>query len=516
MAIRSTSVFVGLFALFVVGTFLYQFGGFVDRAVPALVDDHDIIYPLGPSPTASLIDTWNDLKATDEYQELVKHGEAARFRPAHYPLKSLQIYLFGDNIRLWYLANFTVYAGTAIALFWLTLETFGIASAVVFGVFYFAHPAWSDILPRLGPVEIDCILFGAILIWLLWRGIRDHSLTCMVSAIPAAIFFGALKEVNSVFLIAVGGLVLVSGALVRHRRMMLGGLIALCSGLIVLVVFLHLTSGAASGLVPFDAPLRSYLRHAVRDRTFWLTFVLIGLLIWVAKAKAEGLVKIGRAELVALLLAVLSIEALRFTIFYVTYSVSYDGALDSVQVRYGYPMFVMMPIVAAVVFGRIVALAEERVARLVKALALGCAILMLVINQGLLAQLDLESRDKWEAFNRGAEVAIRKTADLLTAAREQGRNPTVLVTGPAIEWEPQLSLILFLRHRMPDTPIYFDADETSINLLYYAHVSEQFGGRPITEAEIQKLRPDQCIELHVDVVPSENRRCTLLNIVKTN
>ena len=161
MTIRANTIFAGLFALLVVGTFLYQLGGFVDRAVPALVDDHDIIYRLGPSPTASLIDTWNDLKATDEYQELVKHGKAARFRPAHYPLKSLQTYLFGDNIRLWYLANFAMYAGTAILLFWLALETFGIASAVVFGVFYFAHPAWSDILPRLGPVEIDCLLFGA-------------------------------------------------------------------------------------------------------------------------------------------------------------------------------------------------------------------------------------------------------------------------------------------------------------------------------------------------------------------
>jgi hypothetical protein len=471
---------------------------------------------LGSSPTASLADIWNDLKATDDYQQIAKAGKATRFRPAHYPLKSLQIYLFGDNIRLWYIANFAMYIGTATVLFALALETFGIASAVVFGVFYFAHPAWSDILPRLGPVEIDCILFGTILIWLSWRGIRDHRWTYLISAIPAALFFGALKESNSVFLIALGGLVLVCGTIVAHRRMMLAGLIAAISGLIVLAALFHFTSTATSGLVPFDAPLRSYLRHSVRDRTFWLTFVLLGLLARVAKVRAAGLVKIDRAELAALLLAVVSIEALRFTIFYITYSVSYDSGLDVIQMRYGYPMFVVMPIVAAIVFGRVAALASEGSRRAVNALALGCAIAMLVINQGFLAQLDLGIRDKWAAFNRGAETAIRKTADLLTTAREQGRNPIVLVTGPAIEWEPQLSLILFLRHRMPDTPVYFDADEPSVAAGYYSNVSVQFGGHPLTEAEIKKLRPDQCIELHVDVVPYKNDRCTSLSIVKLN
>jgi hypothetical protein len=396
------------------------------------------------------------------------------------------------------------------------LETFGIASAIVFGVFYFAHPAWSDILPRLGPVEIDCILFGTILIWLLWRGIRNHRWIYLVSAIPAALLFGALKEANSAFLIALGGLVLVCGMLVAHRRMILAGLIAVISGVIVFAALFHFTSTATSGLIPLDAPLRSYLRHSVRDRTFWLTFVLLALLARVAKVRAAGLVKIDRAELTALLLAVLSIEALRFTIFYITYSVSYDGGIDVIQMRYGYPMFVVMPIVAAIVFGRVAALAVEGARRSVNALALGCVIAMLVINQGFLAQLDLERRDKWAAFNRGAETAIRKTADLLTTAREQGRNPTVVVSGPEIEWEPQLSLIVFLRHRMPDTPVYFDADEPSSSKEYYSNVSEQFGGHPITDAEIRKLGPDQCIELHVDIVPYQNPRCTSLSIVKTN
>jgi hypothetical protein len=516
MTTRSNFIFVCLFALLVTGTFLFHFGGFVDRAVPALVDDHDIILPLGPSPTAKLVDIWNDLKATDDYQAIKKTGKATRFRPAHYPLKSLQTYLFGDNIRLWYVANFAMYTITATVLFWLVLEAFGIASAVVFGVFYFAHPAWSDILPRLGPVEIDCILFGTILIWLLWRGIRDHRWICLVSAIPAALLFGALKEPNSVFLVALGGLLFVCGMIVAHRRMMFGGAILVISGVIALAALFHFTASATSGFVPFSGPLHSYLRHCVRDRTFWLTFVLLGLLAWAAKARTTGLVKIGHAELAALVLAVVSIEALRFTIFYVTYYVSYDGGLDPIQMRYGSPMFVMMPIVAAIVFGRVAALASERATRPIKALALGCAILMLALNHGFLARLDFESRDKWDAFNSGAEAAIRKTADLLTTAREQGRNLTVVVSGPEIEWEPQLSLILFLRHRMPDTPVYFDVDEPSISAKYYTEISEEFGGHPITDAEIKNMRPDQCIELHVDIVPYQNPRCTSLSIVKTN
>jgi hypothetical protein len=54
-----------LFATVLAGLFLLQFGTFIDRATPALIDDHDILYPLGDKPTATLHEIWTDLKNTE-------------------------------------------------------------------------------------------------------------------------------------------------------------------------------------------------------------------------------------------------------------------------------------------------------------------------------------------------------------------------------------------------------------------------------------------------------------------
>jgi hypothetical protein len=155
--------------------------------------------------TGTLHDIWTDLKNTDEYQELANNGTATRFRPAFYPLKSMQTYLWGSNIRLWYIANFLLYLGTTTVLFSVILRTFGVPSALVFAVLYLGHKSWGDIIPRLGPVEIECILIGTILIWLLWRSIETGRGSALWPAIPTALLFGAMKEADSPLLMGVGG-----------------------------------------------------------------------------------------------------------------------------------------------------------------------------------------------------------------------------------------------------------------------------------------------------------------------
>lgn len=522
----NNSAIVWLFALVTSALLVFHFGSFIDRASPALVDDHDIISPLKASPTASLADVWADLKQTDEFQALAILGKAPRFRPAHYPLKSLQIYLFGDNIRLWYIATFLMYVATATALFALVLHSLGLVSALAFGVFYFAHPAWSDIFPRLGPVEIDCILLGTILIGLLWRGIVDASRVSMALAFPAALLFGANKEPNAVFLIALGGLVLVCGLILPRRRMVVGGAIATVAGALVLAAFLHLTSTADSGMVPLSGPFSSYFFHSVRnegrewmllvrdDRTGWVVLALLAALAGASVAKARRQTKITWRELVALLLAVVSIEALRFTLFYVTYAVSNGGGLDPIGMRYGSPMFVMTSIVAAIVFGRLATNARPGFSIAVSTFAVGCVLAMLVTNRGVLTPKTLASLEQWRAFNAEAEAAIQDAASWLTKAREQGRSPILLVTGPSLEWEPKLSLMLFFRHRMPDTPVYFDPNEESINRAFYGPFSARYGGQPLPGTIV--LTPENCIEVHVDVERFRNSRCTTLSIVKPN
>ncbi|MCK1743552.1 hypothetical protein IVA80_22565 [Bradyrhizobium sp. 139] len=521
-----SSAIVSLFALVTSALLVLHFGSFIDRATPALVDDHDIINPLKASASAPLADVWADLKQTDEYQELAITGRASRFRPAHYPLKSLQIYLFGDNIRLWYIAIFAMYVATATALFALLFHSLGLTSAVVFGVLYFAHPAWSDIFPRLGPVEIDCIFVGTILIWLLWRAIVDAKRLDMVLAFPAALVFGATKEPNSVLLIALGALVMVCGLILSNRRMALGGGVATVAGALVLAVFLKLTSTVGSGIVSLSGPTDSYFFHSVRnearewmlltrdDNTGWVVFALLAALACAAIAKASGLIRIAWLELMALLLAVVSIEAMRFTLFYLTYAVSNGGGLDPISMRYGSPMFVVTSIVAAIVFGRLIVNATPKVSIAVNALAMACVLAMLVVNEGVLTPRTLTSREQWRTFNAEAETAILDTANWLTKAREQGISPILLVTGPSLEWEPKLSLMMFLRHRMPDTPVYFDPKEQSINHKFYVPFSARYGGQPLPETVV--LTPENCIEVHVDVERFKDSRCTTLSIVKPN
>lgn len=512
MARTHRSAIVWSFAFAVSALLIFSFGTFIDRATPALVDDHDIIAPLKSSPTAPFADVWADLKSNDEYKELATRGQASRFRPAHYPIKALQIYLFGDNIRLWYIATYALYIVTATVLFSLVLRTLGLVSALVFAVFYFAHPAWSDIFPRLGPVEIDCILVGTLLIWLLWRSIVDASNFCTVVAFPVALLFGATKEPNGVLLMSLGGLVLTCGAILRHRRMMLGGAIATVAGLIALATLFRLTYTADGGIVPLSAAVEAYLRHYAHDKTAWIVIALLAVLGCAAIEKTMGLMKISWAELSALLLAVASIEALRLSLYYLTYTVTYQGYGNAITMRYGYPMFVAMPVIAAIVFGRLARHATPGISIATKTFAIACVLAMIIVNHGVLAKKTRDDLELWRGFNAEAEAAIVQTADWLTKARTEGRSPILLVTGPELEWEPKLSLMLFFRHRLPDTPVYFDPGEKSVNHDAYIPMSQQFGGQPLPANT--HLTPETCIEVHVDIERYTNSRCTTLSVVK--
>jgi hypothetical protein len=501
-----------LFALVLSGILFFHFAGFIDRATPSLVDDHDIIAPLGSSATAPLSDVLTDLKQTDDFRALAETGKAARFRPAHYPFKSLQIYLFGNNIRLWYIAAFAIYVATATVLFALVYRSFGLTIGILFAVIYFGHRAWADIMPRLGTVELDCILIGTPLIYLCWRWIREDRASWMILLVgPLALIYGATKEPNSVFLIAIGALMSVCGAILAHRRMAIAGTVCMICGAIVLMILVKTTPSAEAGLIGLRPVLQSYLRHWHHDVTAWITIALLAALGVAAFQKRRGELEIDGRELVAMTLAVSSIEALRLSIFYLTYGVTYNGQNDPIAMRYGYAIFVMTSLVAAIVLGRLSQLPDQVVALRTRRYAAACLIALLLVNQGLLARKTLASRDAWQTFNASTEETIRAAAAWLAAKRQGGVNPTLLVTGPTLEWEPRLSLIMFLRHRMPGTPVYFDPTEPSEKRGTYLRESIRYGGRPI------ESRPDpaDCIDLHVDTLAYESRFCRAsLTIIK--
>ncbi|WP_027576396.1 hypothetical protein [Bradyrhizobium sp. WSM1743] len=505
-----------IFATILAGLFILQFGAFIDRATPALIDDHDILYPLGDKPTATLHEIWTDLKNTDEYQELANTGSATRFRPAFYPLKSIKTYLLGNNIRLWYIANFLLYLGTTTVLFSLILHTFGIPSALVFAALYLGHKSWADIFPRLGPVEIECILVGTFLIWLLWRWIETGKASALWLAIPTALLFGATKEADSPLLIAVGGLLLVCGFLSGTRRMVSAGAVLIVTGAIVFAIMLRITATAGTGLVAPWGPLWSYRHHHNRDALAWLVLVPILVLAAAAIARRFGWLKMSRAELAALVLAALSVEVLRLTLYYISFSMTYGGENDAIGMRYGYPLALMQGIVAAFVFGRLAKDGDRRVALLSGAAAIACVFTALVVNRGLFSPYTLKARDWWLQFNTDANTTVSEAARLIYEARKENKDPVLIATGPALEWEPKLSLILFLKRKMPDMVVYFDPNEQSSNALYYSKLSIKLGGTPLAPEMQASLAARGCILVHVDERESANKDCRVLNITSIN
>lgn len=513
MSKQSCRTLTLLFATVLAGLFILQFGTFIDRAMPALIDDHDILYALGDKPTATLNEVWTDLKNTDEYQELANNGSATRFRPAFYPLKSIQTYLWGSNIRLWYIANFLLYLGTTTLLFSLILRTFGIPSALVFAALYLGHKSWADIFPRLGPVEIECILVGTLLIWMLWEWIETGKKSALYLAIPTALLFGAMKEADSPLLIAVGGLLLVCGFLVDKRRMVSSGAILLVAGAIVFAIMLHITAGAASaGLVSPWGPLHSYLNHRRHDPIAWLVIIPLAALAAASLARRHTALKISGTELAALALASVSVELMRIGLYYISFSMTYGGVNDAIGMRYGYPLALMQAIVAAIVLGRLAKDGGRTIARLSGGAAIACFLAVLLINKGLFSPYTLKTRDWWLQFNTDADNVVSEAARLLYEARKEDKNPVLIATGPALEWEPKLSLLLFLKRKMPDTVVYFDPNEQSSNAPYYGKMSIKLGGTPLPPEMRASLAARDCIVVHVDERDAADPDCKVLNI----
>jgi hypothetical protein len=314
---------------------IVQFGRFLDNAAPSLVDDSAIIKALGQKNSPTLNDIWIDLKNIQEFQDFAQHVAMSRFRPAYYPLRSLAIYLFGDSFRLWYLVTFLLYAATSAALFSIVMRSFGILSAALFLLLYLGHKAWSDLIPRLGPIEIECMLFATILVWLLWNWIELGKRGSLALAVPLLLFLAAMKEPNSVDLIFIGGLLLVCGLIICHKRMALTGPVLIVVGCTVLAVLFRLTGQISrSGVVPLGGPLGDYLTLGGRDSTRWIIIALMGVLTVALITELTGYAnRTSWRELLAMLIAVMSVEVFRILTFYISYT---SGAgTNVIETRYG-------------------------------------------------------------------------------------------------------------------------------------------------------------------------------------
>jgi hypothetical protein len=503
---------------------IVQFGKFLDNAAPSLVDDSAIIRALGQKNSPTLNDIWIDLKNIQELQEFAHNNTMSRFRPAYYPLRSLAIYLLGDNFRLWYLVTFLLYAATSAALFSLMMRSFGILSAALFLLLYLGHKAWSDLIPRLGPIEIECMLFATILVWLLWNWIEFGKRASFALAVPLLFFLAAMKEPNSVYLIFVGGLLLVCGLIIRHKRMAVTGPVLIVVGCVVLAVLFRWTGQTSrSGIVPLDGPLGDYLKLGGRDWTRWIVIVLAGVLIVGLIAELTGYAKrTSSRELLAMLVAVMSLEAFRILTFYISYTAG--AGTNVIETRYGYPFFLVQALVVGVVIGRLLVLVDTSWARTttIKGIAVASMLGLVLGNHGLFARQVFAATELWSNFNMDTEKTLNEAAEALLHEHQKGNSPVLFASGPGLDFEPQLALVQYLRRKLPSTIIYLDRSEPfkyrdrsepSMYADAYGALIMRLGGTLVSPEQKSTLIKNGCIDVHVDLIAYDNPDCLTLSIV---
>jgi hypothetical protein len=507
---RTTLILTTILAI----VMIVQFGKIIDNACPSLVDDSAIIRALGQKNSPGLNDIWADLKTIPEYREVLQSGSSSRFRPAYYPFRSAAIYLLGNNFRLWYLLTFIMYAATTAVLFSIVMRSFGAVSAGFFLILYLGHKAWSDLIPRLGPIEIQCMFFITILVWLLWNWIELGKRWSFALAVPLLFLVAAMKEPNSIYLIFLGGLLLVCGLLVGHKRMMSASPAFFVAGSIVLAILFRWTgSTSRAGLVSLSAPLHDYVELAGRDSTRWIIFVLFGVLLGGLFAETFGYMKkTSWRELLAMLTALLSIEVLRLVIFYISYTTS--PGTNVIETRYGYPFFLIQALIVAIVIGRLLVLLGRvswRRAMTIKGLAIACMLGLLLVNHGLFARPVFALTNLWVNFNTNTQNSINEAAATLLHEQGKGNHPVLIASGPALDFEPHIALVQYLRRAMPSTIIYVDRSEPGTEA--HALAMAEVGGTMVSPAEKRDLMKNGCVEVHVDLKPYSNPDCTTLAIV---
>lgn len=494
----------------------------IDQAKPSLIDDHDIALALdgGSTVTFSSLRAW--LGQTPEYQELLESGKTSRFRPAYYVLKAIEIYTWGDDMRLWYLFRYVADIGATLLIAALFLRTFGLPSAASFVLLYLGHQSWNDLIPRLGPTEFQGNCAAALLVWPAWRYATDQQppryLLWLVAI--ASFLFSTLKEVNSLYLLEASVLAIACGLILREARLLRLGL--LC-GLIACAVFsfLVMTVREASSALTVMGALSDYSKYFLRDPVFRaILAVTIGLLAFLVVTD----LKKGNVErrYYALLLLVLALEPTRLATYFLTHPIAGVDGFDAFSMRYAFPFVLMQALVIALVVGglsqRLTTLSALKMqidVSIGALLSTAIVFALLASNQGVFHRSVKSSVEQWRQFNLDADQAIKDVGRKLVERRLAADNPALFVSGPTPGiWEPALALALYLKLRLWGTPVY--ADITGLAPIEYGYTIDKltrYGATPVAGEKAAKLKTN-CIEVHVDVQRITNSKCDIIQIMK--
>jgi hypothetical protein len=138
--------------------FSYYLFGENLRAELGIIDDHEIMYFVGPDGKMSPAEVPKLLLET----EVGRPGEFPRYRPAYYLLRIGEAFIWGTNPFLWYLARLLNVAILSSILWFLFQSCIGFTPGGLLLLYIFTFPTWGDIYTRLGPSEIYASLGTAM------------------------------------------------------------------------------------------------------------------------------------------------------------------------------------------------------------------------------------------------------------------------------------------------------------------------------------------------------------------
>jgi hypothetical protein len=421
----------------------------------SIIDDHEIVYTLGPQQQLSF-GALVTLAAT--HREI---GSPAlgwtRYRPSYYLLRISECYLWGDHPTLWYLCRFVLFA-ISVAIFWkLVARWLGSLLACLLILATLTYPFWADIWSRLGPAEIYAV-FGVALylqgLCTLCLGKRRVAGWLLLTA-------GALVAMGSKenFLLLVPCTWLLAAWLWRRKRLgRLGAtctLLATAAGLFIgSIVFAKLKHSQVDVYQASVAPedrfnllkpaLETFINRAEGTLLLW------GGLVTLAITACAFLMRPARRRLRSMLTRGL-LAAVGGELLFVSQYVFYNGDWPNER-RYDFPGLLVYPFLGAVELWLLLgALRSLRISYASRQAVYGWALAGLawvILDFGfpLIEQVSLNVRHTlW--FSQALDRIVARL-------QAEPARPLVFVSHRAWDYEPVLSLKRFLYARRVRNPIF--------------------------------------------------------------
>jgi hypothetical protein len=434
-----------------------------------LIDDHEIISLLDKSPHHGLRWFFSLLIET----EAGKPGLNPRYRPTYYFLRLLETWVYGGHSIVWYGARVAMFGVALTLTLWLLQPVLSLAENLCLIFCFATFPWWIDIWGRLGPAETYAV-FGLPLYALGFvralqateRGeLRSRPyVTSGVMLLVGGSICAGTKE-NFLLLALPSAFVLARAGLPAPRRALAAA--SLAHVLFCVFVGVSVVIGIHRfGHVYLEDVSPINRAHLLRDWTFrvWADcgkYVLCGLAaVFVTVALLLGRGRKAAARGVALVAVKALLALTLLAAAYLSQVVFYNGAWPPALGpyccgRYSFPGMLIPPLTLYVGYWCAVRVAEAAgVPALLVALARLAAVAVVAVaihGQGFpIRQQAAPLVARRAVFQRNLDSIVR-------SSKANPGQPIILVVNAPGDYEPVVSVALFLNHYHVDGPIYLAA-----------------------------------------------------------